>query len=87
MMAADDLERVRAELATRQPRPGAQAKGEAPALLRELRVTRADAIAPTRIMWQWPGWLPASRLTLAGGKPGDGKSSVTIDLAAAALDG
>ena len=37
-MAADDLDRVRAELATRQPRPGAQAKGGGASILRELHV-------------------------------------------------
>lgn len=51
-------------------------------LLRELRVTRADEITPTRIRWLWPCYLPAGRLTLGGGKPADGKSSVTTDLAA-----
>jgi hypothetical protein len=43
---------------------------------------RANLITPTRVEWHWPGWVPSARLILLGGKPGDGKSSVTVDLAA-----
>jgi putative DNA primase/helicase len=53
-----------------------------PKPLRVLKVQRADTIEPTRISWLWKGWIPASRLALFGGKPGDGKSSVVLDLAA-----
>ena len=49
---------------------------------RRMGARRADLIAPTRVSWLWPGWLPAARLTLFGGRPGDGKSGVTVDLAA-----
>ena len=59
---------------------GRQGGGGRPA--REMRAKRADQIAPTRVSWLWPGWLPAGRLALLGGRPGDGKSGICIDLAA-----
>lgn len=54
---------------------------------RAMRAKLASDIAPTRVQWIWPGWLPAGRLCLFGGKPGDGKSGVAIDLAARATTG
>ena len=54
----------------------------APSPCRVMRSKRASEIKPTRVPWFWPGWLPAGRLALLGGRPGDGKSSLTIDLAA-----
>ncbi len=54
----------------------------APSPCRIMRSKRASEVKPQRIVWLWPGWLPAGRLALLGGRPGDGKSSVTIDLAA-----
>lgn len=32
--------------------------------------------------WAWEGWIPDSMLTLVEGDPGDGKSVLTVDLAA-----
>ena len=82
-MSAEPVHVERAERALAQ---AAQATGEvrqpegtAPGATRSKRGRR---IKPTRVVWLWPGWLPAGRLALLGGRPGDGKSSVTIDLAA-----
>lgn len=49
---------------------------------REMRARRASEIEPTRVEWVWPGWIPSARLALLGGRPGDGKSAIAIDLAA-----
>ena len=49
---------------------------------RELRVTRASDIEPTRVKWLWPAWIPASRLVLLSGRPGDGKSTTLTDFTA-----
>jgi hypothetical protein len=51
-------------------------------VLRELRAVRASGITPARVDWLWPGWIPASRLVLATGRPGDGKSTLMTDLVA-----
>ena len=81
-MSAEPVHVERAERALAQ---AAQATGEVrqpKAPRRVMRSKRAADIKPTRVVWLWPGWLPAGRLALLGGRPGDGKSSVTIDLAA-----
>jgi RecA-family ATPase len=80
-MSVSRAERIVAEAEPDRVRDEA---GTAPKskILRELRVQRADTIEPTRISWLWKDWIPASRLALFGGKPGDGKSTVVLDLAA-----
>lgn len=47
-----------------------------------MRARTADQIAPQRVGWLWPDWLPAGRLTLFGGRPGEGKSAVMLDILA-----
>jgi putative DNA primase/helicase len=49
---------------------------------RTLRVARASEIRPTKVRWLWRNWIAGDRLVLAGGRPGDGKSTLAIDLAA-----
>ena len=74
-----------AERADRALARAARVTGEATPPKAPRRVMRskvAAEIKPTRVVWLWPGWLPAGRLALLGGRPGDGKSSVTVDLAA-----
>lgn len=39
-------------------------------------------IASQPIDWAWKGWLPAGMFTIVEGDPGDGKSTLTADLAA-----
>ena len=58
------------------PLPGPSRAG------RRMAAKRASDINPSRVKWHWPGWVPAARLFLLGGKPGDGKSATTIDLGA-----
>ncbi len=44
-------------------------------------VTVAD-VAPDAVAWLWPGRIPRGKLTLLIGDPGQGKSYLTMDLAA-----
>ena len=86
-MSADPAHAERADRALAR---AARVTGEATPPKAPRRVMRskvAAEIKPTRVVWLWPGWLPAGRLALLGGRPGDGKSSVTIDLAARATTG
>ncbi len=46
------------------------------------RFVNVGHVAPERISWLWPGFIPAGKLTLIDGDPGDGKSTMTLDLAA-----
>lgn len=39
-------------------------------------------IEPQNVRWLWPGRIPLGRLTLLVGRPGEGKSFVTTDMAA-----
>jgi putative DNA primase/helicase len=39
-------------------------------------------IAITPVEWVWPGYIPRGAMTIIDGDPGDGKSVLTIDLAA-----
>ncbi len=39
-------------------------------------------VEPREVDWLWPGRIPAGRITLLVGKPGEGKSFLTTDLAA-----
>ncbi len=73
------LERLFAEAAVGE---AIDRRRDQPTPKRSMRAKRASEIAPTRVEWIWPIWLPAARLALFGGKPGDGKSGVSIDLAA-----
>jgi hypothetical protein len=46
------------------------------------RVVRMSDVAPERVTWLWPGYLPAGKLVVLDGDPGLGKSMLTIDLSA-----
>lgn len=39
-------------------------------------------VAPERVAWLWPGYLPAGKLVVIDGDPSCGKSTLTTDLAA-----
>lgn len=43
---------------------------------------RMADVEPSDIRWLWPGRIPLGRLTLLVGRPGDGKSFLTANLAA-----
>jgi len=48
----------------------------------ELGIHRLDTIREREVSWLWPGYLPAGKLCMIDGDPGDGKSVMTCDLAA-----
>ncbi len=56
----------------------AQAAGAAPAV----RLVRGDAVPLEPVRWLWRGFLPAGMLTLLGGAPGCGKTTIALSLAA-----
>ncbi len=84
-------DRRRAERATAgQPREG-DFPGLGEAAVRSLRaadpkdgpqVLRMADVTPERVSWLWPGRIPAGKLTVIDGDPGDGKSTLSLDLAA-----
>ena len=41
-----------------------------------------DQVEASRLAWLWPGYLPRGKLVLIEGDPGEGKSFLTLDLAA-----
>ncbi|WP_083876541.1 AAA family ATPase [Ideonella sp. B508-1] len=47
-----------------------------------VRLLRGDAVTLEAVQWAWPGFLPAGMLTLLGGAPGCGKTTIALDLAA-----
>ncbi|MDE2367537.1 MAG: AAA family ATPase [Burkholderiales bacterium] len=47
-----------------------------------VRLIRGDAVALEPVRWLWPGFLPAGMLTLLGGAPGCGKTTIALSLAA-----
>lgn len=51
-------------------------------------ITRtAKEFAARTVTWLWPKWLPAGKLTIMDGFPGDGKSHVATSIAAALTTG
>ncbi|WP_080726857.1 AAA family ATPase [Ralstonia solanacearum] len=65
--------------------PEAQAAFEAaqakPAGLRLLLTCAADVV-PEAIVWLWPGWLPAGKISILAGSPGTGKTTLALAMAA-----
>lgn len=47
-----------------------------------VRLLRGDSITLEPVSWLWPGYLPAGMLTLLGGAPGCGKTTIALALAA-----
>ena len=52
-----------------------------------VRLIRGDAIALEPVRWLWPGFLPAGMLTILGGAPGCGKTTIALSLAATVTRG
>jgi hypothetical protein len=44
-------------------------------------------VQPQDVQWLWPGRVPVGRITLLVGKPGEGKSFITIDMGARVTTG
>lgn len=47
-----------------------------------VRLIRGDTVALEPVRWLWPGFLPAGMLTIIGGAPGCGKTTIAMSLAA-----
>ena len=47
-----------------------------------VRLIRGDAVTLEPVRWLWPGFLPAGMLTILGGAPGCGKTTIALSLAA-----
>ena len=52
-----------------------------------VRLIRGDAVALEPVRWLWPGFLPAGMLTILGGAPGCGKTTIALSLAATVSSG
>lgn len=48
----------------------------------ELATYLAANVRIRRVEWAWPGYIPFGKLSIVEGDPGDGKSVLTLDLAA-----
>jgi putative DNA primase/helicase len=47
-----------------------------------VRLVRGDAVVLEPVRWLWNGYLPAGMLTILGGAPGCGKTTIALSLAA-----
>ena len=45
-------------------------------------IVRASDVKPRSVHWAWPSYFPLGKLSIVEGDPGDGKSVLTVDLAA-----
>lgn len=81
--SADEIKAAVLELAKTAkiwtPKASAQASG--PVL-----ICMAD-VEPREVRWLWPGRVPLGRITLLVGRPSEGKSFLTIDMAARVTTG
>ena len=48
----------------------------------KLVTCRLADVAPERVMWAWPGYVPLGKIAVLDGDPGLGRSTVTADLTA-----
>lgn len=60
-----------------------RAAGDLPAV----RLVRGDEVALEPVRWLWHGFLPAGMLTILGGAPGCGKTTIALSLAATVTRG
>lgn len=52
-----------------------------------VRLIRGDAVKLEPVRWLWRGFLPAGMLTILGGAPGCGKTTIALSLAAVITSG
>lgn len=52
-----------------------------------VRLIRGDAVVLEPVRWLWNGFLPAGMLTILGGAPGCGKTTIALSLAATITTG
>lgn len=70
LLATDGAEAVRAYIkANAQP-------------LANYGILEMSECRPKNVTWLWPAYLPQGQLTIINGDPGEGKSTLTLDLAA-----
>ncbi|GAB6186681.1 AAA family ATPase [Thermopirellula anaerolimosa] len=65
-----------------EARPGAELESDFQPI-----IVKLEEVAATPVEWLWPKRIPLGRLTLLVGKPGQGKSFLTCDLAARVTTG
>ena len=63
------------------------ARAAAVAIAPAVRLIRGDAVELEPVRWLWPGFLPAGMLTILGGAPGCGKTTIALSLAAVVTRG
>jgi len=56
-------------------------------ILGGIKLTGANTVKPARTDWLWPGYIPFGKITVLDGNPGQGKSTLTLALAAAVSNG
>lgn len=52
-----------------------------------IRLIRGDAVILEAVRWLWPDFLPAAMLTILGGAPGCGKTTIALSLGATVTRG
>lgn len=52
-----------------------------------VKLLRGDAVKLEPVRWLWPGFVPAGMLTILGGSPGCGKTTIALSLAAVVTKG
>lgn len=63
------------------------ASSRPPAPLAPVRLLTGDAVKIEPVRWLWDGYLPAGMVTILGGSPGCGKSTIALSLAATVTRG
>lgn len=66
---------------------GAASRLDAALAAPAVRLIRGDAVVLEPVRWLWPGYLPAGMLTILGGAPGCGKTTIALSLAATVTRG
>lgn len=60
---------------------------EVPDTIEQIDIVRLDEVESKPIDWIWRNWLPKGMLSILGGYAGDGKSTITMSLAATLSNG
>lgn len=86
MTAATNIISITDKLAAydADPTPNTEVEDE---ILDRPEVISLSDVEPQALEWLWPGWLPKGMFTVLGGFAGDGKSTLTLALAAAFSSG